>query len=228
MVNRFQVVAALSITLAALLSLLDSSSKAYGGLVTFEWQGTVTDVGGFGGTSTGDAISGQYTFDLNTPDIQPTPETGIYDSAVKDWNAGFGGSTWSGDDMDISIVDWSFDQYQVAINSGTAIVNGPVLEGFSLANVIFQLRNNNTTTGFVDAITSIALSATPPTLTDFESREVTFHFGDGNGNSRIVVGSIDQLTATSAVPEPATFALFGLGAAGLAVFRRRNRRPSWT
>ena len=173
--------------------------------------------------SAGDAITGQYTFDLNTPDVLAGPDFAVYDSAVKDWNAGFGGSTWSGDDMDIAITDWNFDQYDFAINSPTAVVNGPVLDGFSLGNVRLELRVNDTSTGNADAVMSTALSATPPTLTDFESRKVSFHFDDGNGTSRVVVGEVNQLTATSEVPEPATFALFGLGAAGIGVLMRRKQ-----
>ena len=101
-------------------------------------------------------------------------------------------------------------------------MTGPPVNDLELNFFGFRL-DDSTNTVFSDA----RILPTTLDLSDFDNRRFFIFFEDGGDNGTeatyVVSGTIDSLRQPAATPEPASLALVGVGAAGLAVRRLRRR-----
>ena len=81
-------------------------------------------------------------------------------------------------------------------------MNGETYNGFSLD--LFS----NSASPVPTPLTSDALPATPPTISDFEFNQLRFYFLPTGGGVDYVIGSVDSLTLEyQATPEPSCLSL---------------------
>jgi hypothetical protein len=190
----------------------------------------------FGGAiGTGDVITGYYTFDSATADVQAGTDLGSYI-----WN----GSPYG---VHVDIGSYSFDyddatQIMVRNNCGHGSIDpvtgcGPVeqkdtfqvisLEQVTtdITNVFYQYLIDDTLIAFSDD----SLPLTTPSLSDFTRTDGTIVSRDESDfRSPIYNYWIDyDLTSlslrTASVPEPYSLLLMGIGLAGLGFTRKRKQ-----
>lgn len=186
-------------TVPLLVALAESPGSA-GDLLTFEFTGTVTHVDPelSAAFTTGQAMSGEYTFDSTAPDTAPSPSIGLYPIESFTFDiGGYRGATvgsiyvrdgQSGDDSDI---------YRVQNNRGVEPIDADPVGGLIPAEASFQLTDM---TGA--AFDSDALPLVPPDLDDFAYlRQFRLTFtGSGGGppfySVRGIVSSFTISTCT--------------------------------
>ena len=146
--------------------------------------------------SIGDAISGYYTFDSETPDEYPGGSTGSYTDAVTDLLFTVGDNAYTGvsNQGDISVLNNSgaiayIDAYFVRGDfSGPNVgVYAPVDFGISLYD-----HDGN-------MFSSIALPLVPPDLSDCEDQIVHISFREPGGSWAFVRGEVTSLVSESAM-----------------------------
>ena len=165
----------------------------------------VYDISGLleGNVNVGDTITGSYTYDSSTPDSNPLETIGSYEH----FNAPYGVTLSVGgfvfqtdpDNVDFLVTilndnngsdDYTFGSYN----------NLPLSNGVGVSFISWALDDYTAT-----ALSSDALPTTPPVLEDWESiAGITITYGP-KGSSMI------RAHVTSAVPEPGTVFLLGLG-----------------
>ena len=180
------------------------ANPATAALVTFNFTGTVTNVGSnlgvspFGGSPI--FLSGSYTFNSATPNTSGFTPFATYNNTIS--NLTFRLGTYNNTPGAITpnsiIVANNFlggDGYLVAAPFSGAAVNGrnPIAVEFDL-------------TGNSSAFGSNTLPTTPPSLSSFNTE--TFRVLFTGGGRSIVTGTLTSLTA---VPLPAAVILFGAG-----------------
>lgn len=206
----------------ALCSLLLSGNAAHATLVTYSFEGAVSEVTGglFPTLNTGQTMTGNITFDPGSAPV--FPGTGIYlNSPITGLNLHIG-------------------TFNAALASG---LNGIILTNSApggidnittFASISGNMINLTSPTGFDVSLTDpsgnvlsgvnlgswVDGPTAPPSLSSFASNKWRLTFGDGN----VVLGSLTQLTA---VPLPAAVLLFGAGLislVGLGAGGLRNLR----
>jgi len=150
----------------------------------------------------GDTLTGWYTFDSETPDTHPLEEGGNYwhYSTPAGITLSGGGFTFQTDPADV--------EFLVEICNGgitddyllRSYNNLPLSNGFGVSHISWQLTDDTAT-----ALSDASLPLTPPVLSDWrQDLNILDIDGSGFGIRAHVI---------SAVPEPASVLLLGLGAA---------------
>jgi hypothetical protein len=182
--------------------------KADAAMITIEIEAVVSyveDTGNYleGKIGLGSIITGYYTYESTTQDSSPadpvqgnywhySPPAGIYlsvggfnfqtDPTNVEFQVFIRNNNQSGDDV-----------YGVGSSNNLALVNGTIV------NTIYWQLNDHT----ASALLSDALPTTPPVLTKWQSNHLRL---EGQGLNFLVDAQV-----TTAIPEPSTFLLFGLG-----------------
>jgi len=202
----------LLITVAAFLWALPAKAE----LVTIKIEAVVDSVDdpfGYleGNITPGDIITGSYTYDLSTPDSNPLGQGADYEHLLPPCG------------ISLSVGDFVFQTDMTNVNFLIEIINNyppvdnylvrshnnlPLSNGTPIGDISWLLEDS---TG--NALSSDALPTTGPVLDDWGFNRLTV-----NGGTRArafgIMGHV-----TSAIPEPATIVLLGLG--GLLLGRRR-------
>ena len=200
----------------ALCSLLVIAGPSEASLVTFAFDGSISEVGGTLFPTLGSGpMSGDVTFDSAA--LPTIPGTGIYLNSITGLNLNLNGYLAS---------------YTAGAN-GIFILNSPPLGGLDSVTAFSSMTggaiNGVLPTSFQvslsdpsgNVFSNLSLPTTPPSLNAFASNQWRLNFG-GAGN--YVVGSLAHLTA---VPLPAAVILFGAGLislVGLGAGGLRNLR----
>jgi hypothetical protein len=190
-------------------------------LVTFAFEGTLSQIDApLNSTwSPGQAFSGTYTFDSNTPNAS-APGEGDYLRAPRDFHLTIGAAemtapppfVWNQSNSGLGTIliqNAEVDSYGVFIGQGS----GPAIpiSGYSLLNFILDLTDS---TG--SALLSNELTTVPPALSGFQKRTATFNFYHPVEGHSIFASASGQVTGLTVVPLPAAAVLFGSGLLSLA------------
>ena len=193
-------------------------------LITFEFEGQVNRVDDTvnniqsGSISVGDYMSGSFTIDTTSPDTNPDdPETGSYvmDSSLVDFRFNFNGDSLSqtSPDFEFHVVARNtlgdFNQQVIAVAEN----DFDSIWGWTPEYMIMGIYNH----------TSLVLE------NDYIPTDIDLSQWDGGswriaGGGTKLTGSIDVISRTAPVPEPATIFLFGTSLAGLAGSRLRRKK----
>ncbi|MHC4558019.1 MAG: PEP-CTERM sorting domain-containing protein [Planctomycetota bacterium] len=184
-------------------------------LVTIEIEAIVdevTDPHNFleGKVEVGDTITGSYVYDSSTPDSNPIQDYAAYwhYSAPAGIYLAVGGLEFK--------TDPDYVNYRFAISNGyqsvdtysiRSINNLPLPNGTLVDNIFWFLQDSTGT-----AVSTVELPTCPPVLDDWQLNDLRIR----RERAFEIQGHV-----TSAVPEPATILLFGLG--GLALLRKGKR-----
>jgi len=156
-----------------------------------------------GKISPGDIITGTYTYDSDTPDSNPSATVGRYEHSTPPY----------GIFLSVSGLDFKTDTSNVGfsvviVNDSTtgglhdayglrSYNNLPLSSGVNVDIILWWLEDNS-----ASALSSTDLTATAPVLEDWQGNRLCVE--------ALRAFSIDA-HVTSAIPEPATIALLGLG-----------------
>jgi hypothetical protein len=201
----------IKIYLIAGLILLLLSVQANAELITIEIEAVVDSVkddgpgDGWldGQISVGDIITGYYTYESTTADTNPSDYVGHYRYNVSPYGILLNISNFDFQ-TDMSNVDFLVqiinagetyleDSYTIGSGNNLALSNGTQVDIIS-----WSLTDSS-----ANALSSDALPQTPPVLNNWESNLLRL-YGERDGY-------IIDAHVTSAVPEPTTLLLFGLG-----------------
>jgi len=203
------------IILLAVLCLSFEKAEAYP--VTIYIEAEVDGVGDSGNylegkINVGDTITGYYTYESTTADIEPSIYIGRYEhfSSPSGINLSAGGYVFKTDPDSVDFVvsvgnaggPYSDDNYLIRSYNNLHLSNGAIIEHIS-----WQLDDYTGT-----ALSNDSLPLTAPVLSDWQFNHLRIQ-GEKSNLFNI------NAHVTSAVPEPATILLIGLG----AIFLRRNK-----
>ena len=232
------------LTCAAVVLALAGPRPAAAALITVNYEATVTTVSGtpFGlSPAVGTVARGFFTYNTDTPDTLPgDPQRGNYPHVLGGgaFRAELPGLVVTGSDTPLVEIFRTRTPPPLSINAdsffyrdgppggGVLSRNGTPDPGISLLINIATGVN----TGLPPVFSSDALpdpfppAFSPPFLPG--AFFTTFTLSDGGGTLQLRFTSVSQQAQppTAAVPEPASLALLGLGAAGVLGYRRQRRK----
>jgi hypothetical protein len=198
--------------------------------ITFTFTGTVASVApALAGTfNTTQTLSGSYTFESSSPDLDPAdPTRGVYQSplvpnalsfTIGSYAGGRTGPAMLGDQ--IRVFDNVSSQADVYNPAWRPALSGPNVGGLSPDTFVLQLPDLSQT-----AFSSDALPLTPPNLAAFGNGAFWGLFFQNQDGTQfgLVEGRLTSLELAP-VPEPATVLLLGSSFAGVGLVRWRQRR----
>ena len=184
----------------------------------------------------GAVVRGSYTFDSDTPDYSPQHTwVGSYsaDSSGLGWNgvpslpgeftATIGSYTLTTLRYGISVRDdWKTDGHDAYVlgNTGT----GPGVSTFAREGMVLEERDISWGFGTAEDHTGSTLQSDALPLAPPPFEVWTFAVGLRlNGQSRSFQAEITSVTVANPIPEPGTYALFGVALLGYGVYRRRRK-----
>lgn len=197
--------------------------------ITFDFTATVTSISELGvftgmtGLSSGDTITGSYTFESTTTDTSASPNLGTYDGALTSVSIVLGLVTL---DYDLTSAStnrvWALDDW----NAGGLIdghapqiggASGSTLGGQTLTAATFAIYLGTSNLG---AVTSDAIWTSAPgaDLSGFD-RYLSMPISGSNASGSFSIAA----TPSAIVPEASTGALVGLGLLFVAGQRRPRR-----
>ncbi len=195
------------LVIAILCGVAFSTTPTEATLITIEIQAVVDSVSDErnyleGNIKVGDIITGFYSYDSSTPDRNPSPAVGHY--WHYDTPAGIslsvGGFNFQSDSGNVQFLigvgndgPSGNDVYWLTSYENLALANGTLVDSIG-----WQLEDD---TG--RALWSDVLLLTAPPLGDWQSNHLRLHGQRG--------GYIIDAHVTSAIPEPETILLFGIG-----------------
>lgn len=200
-------------------SLFFLSSAANAVLVSYNFSGalsSVSDTGNLlgGDFSVGDTFAGTFSYESDSVDGSSSP---TYFTSPADVSISAQLNTYDFGSS-IASVDLNSDVHYIFFIAGFS--SDPFIDlGTNPGRLMTIFLKDDTGAVFQD-------DALPTSLDFNDFSEATFRlFGDtGPGGATFtMLGSISSLTLPSAVPEPTTLAIFGIGLAGLAGMRRRRK-----
>ena len=155
----------------------------------------------------GDIIKGTYSYDTSTPDSSSSVTVGRYEYSPPNTH-GISLSIGSfGFETDMSSVDFRIDIFNDSISGSLTDAYGlisysnlPLVGGINVDSIWWWLEDYSAT-----ALTSDVLSIKAPDIDDWQFNRLMIH-GPDRGMSFSIEGYV-----ISAVPEPGTLLLFGLG-----------------
>jgi len=200
----------LAVTASVLLGASIAVTPATAALVTFNFTGTVSNVGNKLSTnpstfSTGQAVSGSYTFNSATGDSVGGANTGLYNNTISNLVVHIGSYTatlGAGSNFIEVQNKATFDRYTLQAPVTGSLVNGR-------APSFFEIKLNDTSH---TAFSNDHLPTTPPSLGSFTTE--TFRLVFTGQGAATVSGALTSLTL-QAVPLPAAVILFGAGLVAL-------------
>ena len=173
---------------------------------------SVDDQGNYleGKISVGDTITGYYTYDLLTPDSEPLAYAGLYEhnNPPAGISLNVGGFNFRTDLDNIDFVVAILNDYPPLLKDQfwmRSYNNLPLSNGTTVDGISWQLDDLSG-----NALSNTDLPTTAPVIDDWEANVLNI-----SGDRKFGI----QAHVTSAVPEPATVLLIGLG--GL-LLRKRN------
>lgn len=147
------------------------------------------------------------------------------------------GSNYVYYDFGASLPSWPSLQHGIITNADDTLQPGYMLFSSPVSAAVFNFYTNPGTTTFsaylenqlietFDASTFATWQGSPARFygfTDITFDKITFSI-QGAINTSFVIDNLQFVTDSTSVPEPATLGLLGLGIAGLASTRRRNKK----
>jgi len=176
-----------------------------------------------GNVNVNDIVTGIYTYDLSTPDSNPSLTVGDYEHFDPPCGISLtvGGLDFRTDPNNVDFLVEILNDHGVAKNDAyvlTSYNNLPLPNGALVWDITWQPQDP---TG--KALSSIALPTTAPVLADWPSPSYLSIFGTNpEGNMQgPTFGIVVEVTSVILIPEPGTLFLFVLG--GLAL--RKSVQP---
>ncbi len=207
--------------LMVLAATVFAAPEASADTITYEWSGNITSVDAALGSyvSTTDSASGTITIDdAGATDTAASATLGRYAGQVT-YTLTLGTGTWSGswrvdvrDDYKVNAADTEHDGFVFATAGGDTI-SGTTFGALTAKSAGIDDRAASTTVWSTDSIDELFTL----TLSDWPSVTGALSFSDGS----LIRFDVTSLTA---VPEPASVALVGLGGLLLAAAARRRGR----
>jgi len=197
-------------------------SSANADSVTFNFTGTVNTVAApLAGTfNTTQSLSGSFTFDSNSADLQIDPNIGLYRVVVPN-SLSFSIGSYSGGQVgpsnsDLNVIYIQNDNPDQYTGDWVNSISGPAVGSYNPIEFFIDLTEPSNA-----VFSNDALPLLPPSLAAFSNRRWGLLFTNEIDVMR-VEGTLTSLTV--ATPEPTTFLLGGTGLVGFALAYWRGRR----